>query len=198
MVSPTPTELILEAAQKGIVQPRMLAGQGVTREHFRRLVKKGVLERIHRGFFRLAHLSLSEHHDLAVAAAAVPEGVVCLLSALAFHEMGTQSPTRVWMFIPQQAATPRRVSLKIIRGGLPVLRIGIEHHTIEGASVRITTPARTVVDCFRFRNRLGVGIAVEALRAYRTERRGSLDELVKLAGQFRMARIMRPYLEALG
>lgn len=200
MISPKATDLILEAARNGIVQPKMLADQGVTREHFSRLVKKGLLERIHRGLFRLATDSLTEHHDLAIAATAVPDGVVCLLSALAFHEIGTQSPSRVWMFIPQRAATPRLASnfLMVVRGGDPVLRIGVATHIVEGTTVRVTTPARTVVDCFRFRNRLGIGIAVEALRYYRTRKMGTLPELVEMAARFRMGNVMRPYLEALG
>lgn len=200
MVSSQATKLILQSARKGIVQPKMLADQGVTREHFSRLVKKGVLERVHRGLFRLADAPITEHHELAVAGTAMPEGVICLLSALAFHELGTQSPSRIWMFIPQRSATPRltRNFLKVIRGTSSVLQVGVKTHIIEGTRVKITTPARTVVDCFRIRNRLGSGIAVEALRAYRAGKKGTISELVEMAEQFRMANVMRPYLEALG
>jgi predicted transcriptional regulator of viral defense system len=164
-----------------------------------RLCERGVLRRLGRGIYGLADAELTEHHTLAEAARRVPAGVVCLLSALRFHELTTQNPFEVWLAIDVKAFKPKVdwPPLHIVRFSGAALTFGVEERGVEGVPVRVTSPAKTVADCFKYRNKLGVDVAVEALRAYRRERRGSVDELLRAAAVDRMAVILRPYLEAL-
>ncbi|MGE3844576.1 MAG: type IV toxin-antitoxin system AbiEi family antitoxin, partial [Vicinamibacterales bacterium] len=128
----------------------------------------------------------------------VPRGIVCLLTALRFHGLGTQHPREVWLAVDRRAGVPRLdvAPVRVVRVSGVALTAGIDEHAVEGVTVRVTSPARTVVDCFRFRNRIGVDVAVEALRDYRRLRKGTLDELGKQADQLRMTRVMRPYRDA--
>jgi predicted transcriptional regulator of viral defense system len=140
---------------------------------------------------------VTAHHSLAVVARVVPKGVVCLLSALAYHDLGTQLPHEVWLAIGATARRPARspARLRVVRMSGPPLTSGVEVHNIEGVPVRIFNAAKTVADCFRFRNKIGLDVAIEALRAYR--RRGDLDALWRYAEICRVARVIRPYLEAI-
>jgi len=140
---------------------------------------------------------LTEHHSLAEACKLVPHGVICLLSALRFHGMTTQAPHEVWMAIDRKARKPQTdsLALRIVRFPIQALRLGIERHEIEGVDVVLTSPARTVVDCFRYRNKVGLDVAVEALRDYRRMKAGTIDELWEAAGLRRVRTVMRPYLE---
>lgn len=127
----------------------------------------------------------------------VPSGVVCLLSALRFHEVGTQNPHQVWLAIHPKARLPRvqQPPLHIVRFSGPALELGIEVHELEGKPVKVFSAAKTVVDCFRYRNKLGLDVALEALRDL-LARGGSPDEVWKLAQACRIASVMQPYLEA--
>ncbi|MGH7285633.1 MAG: type IV toxin-antitoxin system AbiEi family antitoxin domain-containing protein [Polyangiaceae bacterium] len=142
---------------------------------------------------------LTEHHTLVEAAARVPHGVVCLLSALRFHGIGTQNPHEVWLAIDVKAWKP--VSdwppLHIVRFSGNALTYGVEAHKLEGVDVHITSREKTVADCFKYRNKIGLDIALEALREYLRSRKRSIDLLTKAAEACRVARVMRPYLEAL-
>jgi predicted transcriptional regulator of viral defense system len=181
----------------GVRRARDLEKQGLSRVALRRRVEGGALLQIARGLYAPPDFEPTEHHGLAVAAALVPKGVVCLLSALAFHRMGTQSPFEVWMAIGRKAHKPQGQSpaLRIVRFSDRALVEGVEGHTLEGVPVRITSAARTVADCFRYRNKIGLDVALEALRAYRHQRR-SIGELARVAAVVRVGRVMRPYLEA--
>lgn len=150
-----------------------------------------------RGLYALPDGEISEHHSLAEAAVRVPSGVVCLLSALRFHDLGTQSPHQVWLAIHPKARLPRvdQPPIHVVRFSGPALVLGIEEHVIDGILVRVFSAAKTVVDCFRYRNKLGLDVALESLRDYLSRGDGP-DELWKMAQACRMARVMQPYIEA--
>lgn len=176
-----------------------LGSKGVSRAKVQRLVKRGDLIRLRRGIYsRPDESETTEHHDLAVVAISIPRGVICLLSALRFHGLGTQNPTDVWVAIHVKARKPKieYPPVKIVRFSGPALEHGVETHQIEGINVRVTSPARTVADCFKFRNKIGPDIALEALREYRRARE-SLDDLVQAAQEVRVANVIRPYLETM-
>jgi predicted transcriptional regulator of viral defense system len=127
-----------------------------------------------------------------------PNAVVCLLSALRFHGLGTQLPSEVWLAVHVKAWRPRLTGMpvRIVRMSGPALTEGVEVHEVEGVPVRMTSAAKTVADCFKFRNKIGLDVVLEALREYRRQRR-SLDDLHRLARVCRVDRVMRPYLEAM-
>ncbi|MEO8197231.1 MAG: AbiEi antitoxin N-terminal domain-containing protein [Thermoanaerobaculia bacterium] len=187
------------AREKGLVRPRDLAPRGIPRVTLTRLVRSGRLAKIGRGLYALPHRDVTEHQGLAETAKRVPHGVVCLLSALRFHGLTTQDPFEVWLAIDRKARRPQQdhPPLRIVRFPARALAEGVEEHQIEGVKVRITSPARTVVDCFRYRSKVGLDVAIEALRDYRRGAAGTADELWKAAGVARSRSVIRPYLEAL-
>ncbi|MBI2931114.1 MAG: type IV toxin-antitoxin system AbiEi family antitoxin domain-containing protein [Planctomycetes bacterium] len=197
--SPSRSEQVIQLAKRaGVIRARDLAAQGIPRVYLKRLQEKGVLEQVGRGLYTLTGAAVTEHHTLAEAVKRVPHGAVCLLSALSFHKLTTQAPFEVWLAIDPSARKPRLdyPPLRIVRMTGEAREAGIEEHTIEGVPVRITSAAKTVVDCFKFRNKLGLDVALEALRDYRRDRRRSLDDLWRFAKICRVANVMRPYLES--
>ncbi len=146
-----------------------------------------------------ADAEISVHHGLAQACKQVPRGVICLLSALQFHQIGTQSPFEVWMALDRNAARPRidYPPLRIMRFSGEALTEGIERHTIEGVPAKLYNPAKTVVDCFKYRNKIGLDVAMEALRDCCAQKKCSNDDLWRYAKICRVANVMRPYLEAI-
>ena len=187
------------ARVKGILRPRDLAGQGIPREILRRLCESGELTRTGRGLYIVEMDSITENHTLAEVARLVPRGVVCLLSALRFHELTTQSPGEIWLAIPSKARRPKasETAIRPIHFSGSALTEGVEEHIIEKVPVRIYSAAKTVADCFKARNKIGLDVAIEALRDYWRKRTGTMDELVRFAKICRVARIMQPYLESL-
>jgi predicted transcriptional regulator of viral defense system len=183
--------------RQGLVRPRDLAELGVARTTLQRLETDGTIERVGRGLYRLADGDVTEFHDLAAASARVPHGIICLLSALRFHDLGTQNPREVWLAIGPGDRRPLADSppLRVVRFSGRALEEGVETHRIEGADVRVTSKAKTVADCFKYRNKIGLDVAIEALRDYRRSR-GKLDELWRFAEICRVARVIRPYIEA--
>lgn len=175
------------------------ARSGIHSQQLSRLVRDGVLERIARGQYRLSERPVTEHHGLAVAARAVPHGVICLISALSFHGIGTQLPFEVWMAIDRRARRPSLgyPRLRVVRFSGPALAAGVETHRIEGQSVRVYSVAKTLADCFKYRNKIGLDVALEALREAWRERRVRLDDLDRFARICRVDRVMSPYIEAL-
>lgn len=191
---------VLQLTKKlGVLRARDAESHGISRAVLARLVTAGELSRTARGTYVLPDADISEHHSLVLAATLVPNGVVCLLSALRFHELGTQAPYEVWLAIDNKAWTPRVESpaLRIVRFSGSSLSEGIEEHVIEKVRVRIYGPAKTVVDCFRFRNKLGLDVALEALREFLRAHPRRRAELFKFAKLGRVANVMQPYLEAL-
>lgn len=195
------TGRILDLARRaGAVRPRDLDARGIPRVYLTRLVRRGLLERVGRGLYTLSHAQATEHRTLAEAAKRVPHGVVCLLSALRFHGLTTQNPFQVWMAIHHKAWAPRAEGppLRVVRMSGAALESGVETHRIDGVAVRVFSPAKTVADCFKFRNRIGLDVALEALRDYRRGYPAGMDELWRYARINRVSRVIRPYLEALG
>lgn len=196
----TPSEKAVALVRRtGVIRARELTREGVTREHLRRLLQRGQLQRIGVGLYSLPGADISEHRSLVEACSRVPRGVICLLSALRFHNLTTQNPFEVWMAIPHKAWRPKGegVRLRLMHLSGHVLTSGVEEHRIEGVPVRVFNPAKTVADCFKFRNKIGLDVALEALRDYRRKHRSGMDELWRFAKVCRVTAVMRPYLEAL-
>ena len=194
------TEIILKMARKaGVIRRQDVVARGIHPEHLRRLRAKGLLVRVSRGFYMLPDAEVSEHHSLAEACKRVPHGIVCLLSALRFHDIGTQGPHEVWMAIAPKARRPAPAypPLRIVRFSGEALSEGVEKRTIDGIPVRITCPARTIADCFKYRNKIGLDVAVEALRDCRQQRKCTMDDLWRYAKLCRVSNVIRPYVEAM-
>lgn len=187
------------AKARGIARARDFGDAGVPRAYLRRLQDEGLLVRVGRGLYQLAETEWSKSHSLAEAARAVSHGVICLLSALQFHELTTQLPHEVWMLIGHKKWAPRNssVSLRIVRATGEALTAGVEHHNIEQVRVPVTNPAKTVADCFKYRNKVGIDVAIEALRDCIGHRRATVDELWRFATVDRVHNVMRPYLQAI-
>jgi predicted transcriptional regulator of viral defense system len=184
---------------KGVFRLKDAKALGLHPEQVRRLARQGHITRLGRGLYAPANAEPSEYHTLAEVAKRVPRGIVCLLTALRFHGLGTQHPREVWLAVDRRAAIPKLdvAPVRIVRMSGAALTSGIEERKVEGVTVRVTSPARTVVDCFKFRNKIGIDVAVEALRDYRRLRKGTVDELWRHADQLRMTRVMRPYWDAI-
>jgi predicted transcriptional regulator of viral defense system len=190
--------LLSLARTKSVVRTRDIEAQGIHTGTLTRMTRSGALEKVGPGRYRLPKgVRSSEHHDLAVATAAVPRSVVCLISALRFHDVGTQLPAEVWIAVPRGARVPRVSAppLRIVNISPAVFDLGIEEHRIEGQTVCIYSLARTVADCFRFRNKVGLDVALEALTEAWRSKRLKLDELNRIAKKLRVQRVMQPYLE---
>lgn len=200
MPSVTDRERTLKLARRRQgVTARELAAAGVHRQVLTRLVEAGELERVIRGVYRLPDHPVSEHHGLVLASAAVPHGVICLLSALQFHGIGTQLPSEVWIAIDRRARRPalKYPPLRVVRYSGAALSEGVESHRIEGQAVKVYNVAKTLADCFKYRNKIGLDVALEALREAWRARRFTMDELHRYAAICRVERVMRPYLDAL-
>jgi predicted transcriptional regulator of viral defense system len=185
------------AQQAGILRSRDLGG--IPRQYLRLAEEQGMVTRVARGLYVASDADVTEHHDLALTAKRVPHGVVCLLSALRFHEFTTQMPFEVWLAIDPKARLPKTEypPLRIVRFSGAALTYGAAPHVIEGVTVRITTPAKTVTDCFKYRNKIGLDVALEALRDCYREQKASLDEIWQAAKVCRVANVIRPYMESL-
>ena len=184
---------------RNFFRPRDAAAVGVDSRALRRLVGSGAVERVARGLYRVAAAEPTEHYTLAAVCARVPDAIVCLLTALSVHELGTQLPHRIWIAIPHKARTPRLPGLpvRVVRFSGAALRYGVVHTTFEGVPVRITSPARTVVDCFRFRRLVGKDVAIEALRDALRDRKASVDQIWRAADVCRAKSLVGPVLDAL-
>ena len=194
------TQQILEIARRvGVLRPRDLDIYDIPRVYLRRLHDRKLLLRVGRGLYVLPDVKASEHHTLAEACKRVPHGVLCLLTALQFHGLTTQAPFEVWMAIERKAWLPQvnRPAIRFVRFSGKALTEGVEGHRIEGVLVKVYSPAKTVVDCFRYRNKIGLDVALEALRDCRRSRRCTMDDLWHYAQICRMAKVMKPYFEAM-
>lgn len=186
------------AKKRSILRARDVAHQGIHTSTLTRMTRSGALEKVGPGRYRLPGAArATEHHDLAVATAAVPRSVVCLISALRFHDIGTQVPAEVWIAVPRGTRVPRVSAppLRVVNVSTAVFDLGIEEHRIEGHTVRIYSVARTIADCFRFRNKVGIDVALEALTEAWRSKRLEIDELNRIAKKLRVQRVMQPYLE---
>jgi hypothetical protein len=190
---------LIRLARKGPVRARDLDAAGIPRTYLKRLCERGMLDRVDRGLYRLANARVTELSTLADVSTRVPHAVIGLLSALQVHGMTSEAPHAVWVVIDRHARTPKSVSpgLEVVRASGPALDHGIEARRIDGVNVRMTTPAKTVADCFRFRRHVGLDVAIAALKDYLSKRMGSIDALVEAARADRVYALIRPYLEAL-
>jgi predicted transcriptional regulator of viral defense system len=163
------------------------------------MVERGLLTRIDKGIYALPDADFGESQTLAEAAVRVPQGVVCLLTAIRFHEIGMQDPFEIWMAIDNKAHRPRisYPPLRIVRFSGEAFAAGVEAHVIEGVTVRIYSAAKTVADCFKYRNKVGLDVALEALRECLRQRKSTVDEIWRYAKICRVNNVMRPYLEAM-
>lgn len=196
----TEAERTLDLVKRlGLVRPKDLNQHGIPVIYLRRLLHRGELVQPARGVYAVAGHEPTLHHSLAMVSKRIPRGVVCLLSALAYHEIGTQLPSVVWLAIDQRSRPLVTTDLpaKIVRFGAQSLVEGIEEHSVEGVTMRITNPAKTVADCFKFRNKVGLDIAMEALRDAWRKRKVTMAELDRFAATNRVTHVMRPYLEML-
>jgi predicted transcriptional regulator of viral defense system len=191
-------QLLRLARRRRLLRARDVVQEGLPTIALTRLVQAGKLERIARGLYGLPGAATHEHRSLAEVSARVPKGVVCLLSALRVHGIGTQAPFEVWFAIPQRMVAPRldQPALRVVRMSDAVLTDGVITITVDGVEVPVFNAAKTVADCFKFRNKIGLDVALEALRDGWTKRKFTLDSLWRHATQDRVANVMRPYIEA--
>lgn len=198
-IMPSAADKILAVAkERRIVRPRDLKSLGVAPAELSRLCRAGKLERITRGIYALPDQPVSEHHSLALTAKQIPHAVICLLSALRFHELTTVAPHAVWVAIDRKARIPKLTSpqIRLVRFSGRALEEGIERYQIEGVAVPVYNAAKTVADCFKYRYKVGVDVAIEALRDGLKSKKASVDEIYRFAKICRVANVIRPYLEA--
>ena len=200
MDTPRLTKARLEAAGVGaFFRPRDVQPLGVSFRQLQRLAAEGTVEKLGGGLYRLSEVEPNELEAIAMVASAAPSAIVCLLTALRVHGLGTQSPHEVWIALDRKGRKPRRVPtrLRIVRFSGAMLTYGVVKRTMLGVPVSITSPARTVVDSFRYRNKVGIDVAMEALRDAVRSRITTVDEIVRTAGVCRIRTVVGPYLEAL-
>jgi len=185
------------AKERGLLRTSEVEEENIPRQYLSRLVDSGELVRIGRGLYRRPDHEVTAHHSLAVTSKRVPKGTVCLLSALQFHDLTTQNPLDVWLAIGHKDREPTvdAISLRIVRMSGESRTEGIEEHEIEGVSVPIYEPAKTVADCFKYRSRVGLDVALETLRDFHGQD-GSMDALWRYADLCRVQSVIRPYMEA--
>jgi predicted transcriptional regulator of viral defense system len=196
---PRHTDRLLQLArQKGLLRASDLAALGIPRVYLTRLTAGGKLAKTGRGLYRLAGTPLSESESLAIVAARAPQAVFCLLTALQFHGLTTQLPRQVWIALPQGSHVPRidYPPVKLIQYTGDAFTQGIETHRIDQVALRVYSVAKTVADCFKHRNKIGLDVALEALKDARSQKKTSADDLWRYAKICRVANVMRPYLEA--
>lgn len=200
MALPQKQRKVLDLVRRtGVLRPKDLDPHGISRTCLSHLARKGLVRRLARGLYALPESDLGEKHTLAEVCKRVPQGVVCLLSALSFHEIGTQNPHQIWLAIDCKAWLPSKndLPLRAVRFSGKALIEGVEEHDVEGVTVRVYCPAKTVADCFRYRNKIGLDVALEALRDSWRQRRATMDDFWHYAKICRMTKVMRPYLESL-
>ena len=194
-----PTAQVLGLARKqGILRASDLTPLRIPRTYLSRMVEVGQLVKLERGLYGLPDHHPSEQHSLALVGRRVPAGTVCLLSALQFHGLTTQSPWEVWLGIEYGGRTPKLEypPLHVVRYSPASFAVGVETHPIEGVTVKVFNVAKTVADCFKYRRQVGLDVALEALKQGWQERRFKVDELLEHARINRVEQLIRPYLEA--
>ncbi|PIP59945.1 MAG: transcriptional regulator [Verrucomicrobia bacterium CG_4_10_14_3_um_filter_43_23] len=184
---------------KGALRLTELTDMGLHPEQIRRLCASGEIMKLSRGLYMATDYDFTIHHSLVEVTALAPHAVICLLSALSFHDLTTQLPNHIYIGIPQRTRPPKidTLSLRVFRFSEPALQNGIETHIIEGIPIKVTTPARTVVDCFKYRNKIGISIALEALIDALRKNKATLDEISHFAKLCKMHNIIKPYLKTI-
>ena len=187
------------AANLGVFRARDMVAAGYSREYLRRLVGREQVRQLGRGLYASVNFDGDHHLTLVEAAKRVPRGVFCLISALQFHRIGTQAPHQVWLALPRATNFPRSGNppFRFCKFSQASYAFGVEEHALPGGPVRIYSPAKTVADCFKYRNKYGLDVAVEALREGWREKKFTMSELTKAAAVCRVSRVLQPYLEML-
>lgn len=194
------TQRILDLlSQRGLLRPSDLDAIGASRVTLARMTDAGLLEKVDRGLYRLADQDHAENESLITVATKVPQAVFCLLTALQFHDLTTQLPREIWIAMPRGSHVPKidYPPIKMVQVTGDAYAAGIEIFQHGGIPLRIYGVARTVVDCFKHRNKIGLDVAIEALRDARIQKKASADDLWRYAKICRVANVMRPYLEAI-
>lgn len=200
MGGPTNQEKLLRHAEKKkLLRPKDLAEIKGVRVLISRLVESGELVKVGRGLYSLATADFNEQQSLLEIAQRVPKGVICLLSALRFHELTTQNPFEVWIAIEGMSRKPTLEStpLRVMRFSGNAFTEGVEIKNINGITLKVYNPAKSVADCFKYRNKIGLDVAIEALRDAWSQKKASMDDLWYYAKICRVSNVMRPYLESL-
>lgn len=196
MKSATATKVLEIASRQGILRPRDLDSHGIQRKYLNLLHHAGLLDRVGRGMYTSPQVNVSPHVGLMQATKWVPHGVICLLSALQFHDIGTQGPFEVWMAIDHRSWHPmlEYPPLRIVRFSEAALTEGVEEHQIDNVPVKVCSPAKTVADCFIYRDKIGLDVAIEALRDCLQNKKCTHEQLWQYARVCRVTSVMRPYL----
>ena|SRR5256885_714205 len=181
----------------GVIRARDVEDAGLTRGRLRGMIRRGEIQRVGRGVYR-SLAAATELDTVAAVCARVPGAIVCLLTALAIHRIGTQLPTDVWLAVNRKSRKPKIEDLpvRVVRFSGAMLNYGVDHRDIQGIPVQITSPARTVVDCFRYRNKIGIDVALEALKESLRTRRTTVDAIIRAAQVCHVYSVMAPYLQA--
>lgn len=200
MQLPSKRQQVIDLArQQAVIRPRDLTANGLPKDYLYQLAREGVLNKIGRGLYQWPKREPSSHQSLIEVAKLVPNGVVSLLSALSFHELTTQNPFEVWLAIDRKARRPTidYPPVHFITMSQTALKAGVELHQIEGVDVKVFCVAKTVADCFKYRHKIGLDVALEALKEGWNTRKFTMDELAHYAKVCRVANVMQPYMESL-
>lgn len=192
-------KLIKLVQEKGVIRAKDLKAHRIPDIYLNRLVEKGQIQRISRGIYTATNSNPSSYQTLAEACKRIPNGIICLLSALNFYNITTQIPPQVWIAVDMKAWHPKEYSipLRIIRFSGKALHEGVETHKVEGVSIRVYCVAKTIADCFKYRNKIGLDIAIEALKDAYRQKKCTIDEIWHFARICRVANVIRPYLESI-
>lgn len=193
-------QVINLAIQRGVIRPRDLLAHGLPKDYLNMLAREGVLVKLGRGLYQWPDREASRHQSLIEVAKLAPNGVVALLSALSFHGLGTQNPFEVWLAIDRKSRRPRihYPPVRFVTMSHEGLVEGFEKHEIDGVMVSVFCPAKTVADCFKYRNKIGLDVALEALKDGWRAQMFTMDDLLRYAKVCRVAKVMQPYMESLG
>lgn len=186
-------------SQSVIISSKQLSSEGIHRETIRRLLETGDIISIARGLYSSSQFIPDENFSFLVAQKIAPKGIICLLSALSFHEIGTQNPSDIWIAVPRGTRIPTvseyPIQISLFSG--EAYSSGIEEHTADGVVVRVYSIAKTIPDCFKYRNKIGLDVAIEALKDVIRNKRTSINEILHFARICRVEKVMKPYMESL-
>ena len=192
-------QVIKLVRELSVVRPRDLVERGLSKDYLYILEKEGMIERVCRGLYQWPNKDLGRHQSLIEVSKLAPNAVVALLSALNYHNITTQNPHKIWLAIDGKAWRPEinYPPVHFVTMSGEAMRSGIEKHSIDGVTIKVFCLAKTVVDCFKYRNKIGLDVALEALREGWSSRQFTMDELLHYAEICRVKKVMQPYIESL-
>ena len=195
----TKDKVFMAVKKSGFIRAKSVKAQNLPPQYLSQLEQEGRIRRVGRGLYAVEGADVSEHQSLVEAAQLVPRGIICLLTALQFHGLTNQAPFEIWMAIGEKQWRPKvdRPALRLVRFSGKAWTSGVETHQLQGGRIKVYSPAKTVADCFKYRNKIGLDVALEALRDCRRKKKCSMDDIWHFAKICRVARVMKPYLEAI-